>query len=77
MARGGPQSSSGSASITNPAAKTGPYPAQPAAADSTEPAAQSSGQRPLADLPQEHGGRSGPEPTRFGDWEKNGRCIDF
>lgn len=26
---------------------------------------------------QEFGGRSGPEPTRFGDWEKNGRCIDF
>lgn len=26
---------------------------------------------------QEIGGRSGPEPTRFGDWEKNGRCIDF
>lgn len=25
----------------------------------------------------EHGGRDGPEPTRFGDWEKNGRCIDF
>jgi len=22
-------------------------------------------------------GRSGPEPTRYGDWEKNGRCIDF
>ncbi|NDE00986.1 MAG: DUF1674 domain-containing protein [Gammaproteobacteria bacterium] len=20
---------------------------------------------------------AGPEPTRFGDWEKNGRCIDF
>jgi hypothetical protein len=18
-----------------------------------------------------------PDPTRFGDWEKNGRCIDF
>lgn len=28
-------------------------------------------------LPAEHGGRDGPEPTRFGDWEKNGRCIDF
>lgn len=28
-------------------------------------------------LPREHGGREGPEPTRFGDWEKNGRCIDF
>jgi hypothetical protein len=25
----------------------------------------------------EFGGRNGPEPTRFGDWEKNGRCIDF
>jgi hypothetical protein len=25
----------------------------------------------------EIGGPSGPEPTRFGDWEKNGRCIDF
>jgi hypothetical protein len=27
--------------------------------------------------PREIGGREGPEPTRFGDWEKNGRCIDF
>ena len=26
---------------------------------------------------QEIGGRKGPEPTRYGDWEKNGRCIDF
>ncbi|MEI2455684.1 DUF1674 domain-containing protein [Lysobacter firmicutimachus] len=26
---------------------------------------------------KEHGGREGPEPTRYGDWEKNGRCIDF
>lgn len=25
----------------------------------------------------EIGGRGGPEPTRYGDWEKNGRCIDF
>ena len=27
--------------------------------------------------PREIGGRNGPEPTRYGDWEKNGRCIDF
>jgi hypothetical protein len=27
--------------------------------------------------PQEIGGRPGPDPTRYGDWEKNGRCIDF
>jgi hypothetical protein len=27
--------------------------------------------------PAELGGPAGPEPTRYGDWEKNGRCIDF
>ena len=27
--------------------------------------------------PPEVGGRKGPDPTRYGDWEKNGRCIDF
>jgi hypothetical protein len=27
--------------------------------------------------PQEIGGPSGPEPTRYGDWERKGRCIDF
>jgi hypothetical protein len=26
---------------------------------------------------KEIGGREGPEPTRYGDWEKAGRCIDF
>jgi hypothetical protein len=26
---------------------------------------------------QEIGGPKGPEPTRYGDWEKNGRCSDF
>ncbi|MEC9166022.1 MAG: succinate dehydrogenase assembly factor 4, partial [Pseudomonadota bacterium] len=25
----------------------------------------------------EIGGSDGPEPTRFGDWERNGRCTDF
>lgn len=28
-------------------------------------------------LPREVGGPSGPEPTRYGDWERKGRCIDF
>ncbi|HKL51370.1 MAG TPA: DUF1674 domain-containing protein [Wenzhouxiangellaceae bacterium] len=27
--------------------------------------------------PREIGGRKGPDPVRYGDWEKNGRCIDF
>jgi len=26
---------------------------------------------------KEYGGPRGKEPTRYGDWEKNGRCIDF
>jgi hypothetical protein len=26
---------------------------------------------------KEIGGPEGPEPTRFGDWERKGRCIDF
>ncbi len=29
------------------------------------------------DLPLELGGRDGPEPTRFGDWEKKGITSDF
>ena len=26
---------------------------------------------------QENGGQKGPEPTRYGDWEKDGICRDF
>ena len=29
------------------------------------------------ELPLELGGRDGPEPTRFGDWEKKGITSDF
>jgi shikimate dehydrogenase len=31
------------------------------------------GQRP----PREIGGPKGLEPTRYGDWERKGRCVDF
>lgn len=34
-------------------------------------------ERKLSAEAKEIGGPGGPEPTRFGDWEKNGRCIDF
>lgn len=27
--------------------------------------------------PVEVGGPKGPEPTRYNDWERNGRCSDF
>ncbi|WP_238547930.1 DUF1674 domain-containing protein [Meridianimarinicoccus roseus] len=29
------------------------------------------------ELPTELGGRDGPEPVRYGDWEKKGIAIDF
>ena len=30
-----------------------------------------------SERPKEVGGRGGLDPTRYGDWEKAGRCIDF
>ncbi|MES2665436.1 MAG: DUF1674 domain-containing protein [Pseudomonadota bacterium] len=29
------------------------------------------------DMPRELGGRDGPEPVRYGDWERKGLAIDF
>ncbi len=28
-------------------------------------------------VPAEQGGPTGPEPTRFGDWERKGIAVDF
>jgi hypothetical protein len=33
--------------------------------------------KPAPLKPREIGGPKGPEPTRYGDWEVNGRCTDF
>ena len=41
-----------------------------------EAAARRAAEEALA-LPAEKGGREGPEPTRFGDWEKKGVAVDF
>jgi hypothetical protein len=52
----------------------------PAAAVPAEPATGAAPEavEPAAAPPREFGGRKdGTEPTRFGDWEKNGRCVDF
>ncbi|HUA55609.1 MAG TPA: DUF1674 domain-containing protein [Candidatus Sulfotelmatobacter sp.] len=40
-------------------------------------AADQAKSEPPAAKPTEHGGPRGPEPTRYGDWERNGRCSDF
>jgi hypothetical protein len=31
----------------------------------------------LLPVTPEVGGRKGPEPTRYGDWENKGKCVDF
>ena len=43
------------------------------------PAAASQPEKPAEapPRPREIGGPSGPEPTRFGDWERKGRVSDF
>jgi hypothetical protein len=51
-----------------------PAPSDPPATETQQPAGETVQKEPAA---KEIGGRDGPEPTRYGDWEKNGRCIDF
>ena len=46
--------------------------------DQETPAPPAVERLPAPVAPREIGGRkSGLEPTRYGDWEKDGRCIDF
>jgi hypothetical protein len=65
-----------------------PHPAAEVSAPSEDPAHAARAIEPAAGerraaagaqrtAAREIGGVAGPEPTRFGDWEKNGRCIDF
>ena len=50
----------------------------PATAQTTATATQAATPQPAAvSRKPEIGGPKGPEPTRYGDWEKNGRCVDF
>ncbi|WP_193366867.1 DUF1674 domain-containing protein [Pelagibius marinus] len=51
-------------------------PLQEAQKDAGKDAAKADSKKP-ADKPKELGGPSGPEPTRYGDWERKGICVDF
>jgi hypothetical protein len=42
-----------------------------------EAAARHAADVEAAERPPEDGGPKGPEPTRFGDWERKGLAIDF
>jgi len=60
---------------------TPPKPAENAAAPTPDPAANAAAGKDTGNTstgkPKELGGPKGPEPTRFGDWERDGRCVDF
>ena len=43
----------------------------------TDPPVQPAKPTPKEPIPKEIGGRGGLDPVRYGDWEKDGRCIDF
>lgn len=45
--------------------------------DGPAPAATTPPRQPAPPRPKEIGGPSGPEPTRYGDWERKGRVSDF
>ncbi|CAN5367595.1 hypothetical protein BH10PSE1_BH10PSE1_29590 [soil metagenome] len=40
-------------------------------------AARAAAELAAAESATEHGGPTGPEPTRYGDWEKKGLAVDF
>ena len=58
--------------IPDPTADTEPHAPVPVATGVDETRADEPGV-----AAPEHGGRGGLDPVRYGDWEKNGRCIDF
>jgi hypothetical protein len=60
----------GNSSRGDPSAITPKPPATSTEADKTKATDDT-------DRPNEIGGQKGLEPTRYGDWEKNGRCTDF
>ncbi len=49
----------------------------PAAQRALAEAAQRREAEKKLELPTELGGREGPEPVRYGDWEKKGIAVDF
>ena len=49
----------------------------PAARRALEEAAARRAAAADAERPAEQGGPAGPEPTRYGDWERKGIAVDF
>lgn len=49
----------------------------PAAPPVAQPSDKEPATPPASERPREYGGPAGLEPTRYGDWERKGRCVDF
>jgi len=54
-----------------------PKPAADRSSAKPTPEADAGKKTSKPDAETEIGGREGPDPTRYGDWEINGRCVDF
>ncbi|NEI70884.1 DUF1674 domain-containing protein [Rhizobium lusitanum] len=63
--------------IDTEAGDTARKPLSPAAKRALAEAEERRQAQAQAELPPEIGGRGGADPARFGDWEINGRAIDF
>jgi hypothetical protein len=57
--------------------QSGKRPLPPAAVRALKEAEERRKTEKPAEAPKEVGGRGGADPARFGDWEINGRAIDF
>ena len=76
----GPGPSQPSSQTVVPAAPKGPAMPPPGVKPGSQARPEPSVDKPLPAPPSrkpEIGGPKGPDPTRYGDWEKGGRCIDF
>jgi hypothetical protein len=63
--------------ITKPAPASLTPEARRALAEAEERRRQADQRRAADSRPKEIGGRDGPDPTRYGDWEKDGIASDF
>lgn len=68
-----PDPTAADAALSNPSAK----PLSDAAKRALAEAAQRRAEAEAVARAPEDGGPAGPEPTRFGDWERKGIAVDF